>query len=443
MAINTLPPWLDVMLKCPECQHSELERESDAFRCTACDAHYPIVNRVPMLLKPSTMVDAAKVISSQLSGIDPEAVQLAFGTALRYRLHDRTLRDEFTQIVERYAKVFDAYEARNPTVEKPQSFSLITEYFNKTFVAGNKTYRSFRFTNNTNMRLATTGDKPFNLSYKLIDPSGREIEGLRSSFPVPLLPGRTMTIPLCIEAPLICGEYHIRVLIVQEFVGWYERMPIYDGTMVVMPAEEAERRLVTPPHSGYFDFDEDLAQCGRILQRAIAMIRAESHEVDDVAVLEMACGNDPQTLRHYQNGTNVVACDLAFPQVQLGSLAHDKRGDVETNRYAFTAADVFNAPFRPRSFHIVVVCAALHHFSDIVAALQSLRTLLVIGGKLVLLREPGKVFPEDETYINELANGFNEQQFELAEYRTMFERSELSIRYHQLDFECSYKVILE
>jgi hypothetical protein len=91
----------------------------------------------------------------------------------------------------------------------------------------------------------------------------------------------------------------------------------------------------------------------------------------------------------------------------------------------------------------VVVCAALHHFSNIVSALQTLKSLLVPGGKLVLLREPGKVVPEDETYINELENGFNEQQFELAEYETMFKRASLKIRHHQLDFECSYKVILE
>ena len=100
-------------------------------------------------------------------------------------------------------------------------------------------------------------------------------------------------------------------------------------------------------------------------------------------------------------------------------------------------------PFKLGSFDLVVVCAALHHFVDIVQALRLLKAMLSPGGKLVLMREPGNVAPEDATYISELANGFNEQQCVLAEYQTMFERAGLVVRYHRMDFECSYKVILE
>ncbi len=46
-------------------------------------------------------------------------------------------------------------------------------------------------------------------------------------------------------------------------------------------------------------------------------------------------------------------------------------------------------------------------------------------------------------YIKELLNGFNEQQFELAEYEEMFRVCGLRALYEQVDYECSYKAILE
>ncbi len=59
------------------------------------------------------------------------------------------------------------------------------------------------------------------------------------------------------------------------------------------------------------------------------------------------------------------------------------------------------------------------------------------------MREPCKVFPEDEMFLQELRNGFNEQQFELEEYDEMFRRAGLERRYEQIDYECSYKTILQ
>jgi ubiquinone/menaquinone biosynthesis C-methylase UbiE len=159
-------------------------------------------------------------------------------------------------------------------------------------------------------------------------------------------------------------------------------------------------------------------------------------------VLEVACGSDPLTLRHYHAGSRVIASDLSFPQAQLGSLVQCARGNAPPQSFNFVAADVFHAPFKPASFDVVVICAALHHFSDTAAALATLKKFLKPGGRLVLLREPGKVCADDATYIRELESGFNEQQFELPEYDVMFERAGLSLVYEQLDFECSYKAIL-
>jgi len=162
----------------------------------------------------------------------------------------------------------------------------------------------------------------------------------------------------------------------------------------------------------------------------------------DVQILEMACGHEPISLRFYRPNTHVVACDLAFPQVQLGALMFEKIDKAAFENSVFAAADIFDLPLRPSSFDVIVISAALHHFADIVEALRIMSNLLRPEGAIVLLREPGKYSPDDPTYIKELLNGFNEQQFDLPEYDVMFERSGLQLVYEQLDFECSYKAVL-
>lgn len=434
-----VPSWLDSLLRCPECNASALSRTDINFSCGCCSAEYPVVNAVPLLIKPSMMVDAARLIGTQYDHLNPEDVQAAFGTALRYRLKDKTLRDEFSGILDRYAVLFDtdagAQEASSGLPVQP-----LVDYFNPEFEAGRAAFRSFRFRNGSAVPFGTEGEKPFHVSYVITDADGNRTDGVRSRFPVPLLPGRDMTVPVRIAAPTAAGEYEIKVMVVQEYVRWYDDAPVYEGRMSVRTEHGRAASLVVPAHEGHFDFEQDLANCGAILREAVAAARAQTGEAE-VTILEVACGSDPQALRYFQPGTRVVACDLAFPQVQLGALAQARKG-VDPGAYAFASTDVFNAPFKPKSFQIIVICAALHHFTDIVEAFRQLKMLLADGGRIVILREPGKVFPEDPTYIAELANGFNEQQFELAEYETMFQRSGLRIDYHQLDYECSYKAIL-
>jgi SAM-dependent methyltransferase len=101
------------------------------------------------------------------------------------------------------------------------------------------------------------------------------------------------------------------------------------------------------------------------------------------------------------------------------------------------------APFWPGTFDLIIISAALHHICNITDALRIFRSLLSRNGKIVLLREPCAVVPDAPAYIQELESGFNEQQFELAEYDEMFRRTGFHPVYAQIDYDCSYKVILE
>ena len=414
------------------------------LRCNTCGVAYPVRHSVPLLLKRDSFIDAAYEIGQQLGGVSADDVQSVFGTALRYRLSDMTLRGEFTNIVERYADVLPK-SANEAESSFGLPFLLMVEYFNPRFMAGKTCYRSFRIKNISQTTWASTGPQPWHLSYWLYDVAepGVPIEGERSGLPIPLRPFNELTIPLRIGAPSKAGRYRIVVKLVQEFVGWIDQ-PVFESEIDVVVEAVNRPNLVQNSHNGFFDFAEDLQQCGNTIRRAIAMLRVEDL-LREPRVLEVACGNDPQTLRHYQAGTRVVACDVAFPQVQFGALqyAYARPSTLDKDAYRFVAADVYNPPFREGAFELVVISAALHHFVDVTDALVRLSKLLQPDGLLVLMREPCKVFPEDEMFIRELLNGFNEQQFELEEYDEMFRRACLYPCYEQIDYECSYKVILK
>ncbi len=436
---SSTPNWLLDLLICVACGEEDLEQHDDEVICAHCKSVYPIVNRVPMFLKNSTMVDAAASIARELGGLEVRDVQRAFGSALRYRIDDPWLRTEFSNIVERYP-VGSQNQRPDSTPQTTGHLRLLVDYFNPYFEQGTATFRSFRIRNETGRVLASEGDKPFHISYWLTDSDGNKTEGVRSRFPVPLLPSKDLTVPVLIQALNKAGDFKIEVMLVQEFVAWDEAGPIYTGVLHSVPSLP-NRDLVRTPHNGSFVFELDLEYCKNVIEMAASEVRGQT-DSEPLNVLEFACGSDPQTLRYYQPNTNVVACDLAFPQVQLAALAWAKRGIVPLDRYAFASADVLNPPFRKKTFDLIIVCAALHHFSDTTAALSILATLLKANGKIVLLREPGKIAVDDPTYIRELANGFNEQQFELAEYDVMYDRAGLAPVYEQLDFECSYKAIL-
>jgi hypothetical protein len=65
--------------------------------------------------------------------------------------------------------------------------------------------------------------------------------------------------------------------------------------------------------------------------------------------------------------------------------------------------------------------------------------MLSKNGRFVAVREPCLVNPFESTYITELSNGFNEQMFELPEWREILDDGGLTIDRAVIDFDCSLK----
>jgi SAM-dependent methyltransferase len=434
--------WFTPLLKCVACHDGALTRHKDEYRCAACEAVYPVSNDVPMLLAPSSYVDAAAIIAQNFGSDEPGEITAALATAMRYQIKDPVLRSEFSNMIDRHLPSLGPDPAAAGNSPKA-GIELRVEYFNPAFDCEKTSYRTIRIKNHTDIIFHSSGDQPYYISYHLfsLDGSNREIEGVRSRFPIPLKPGAELSIPVAIKPPPDKGAYLIRIEIVHEYVRWFPEWRIIERRVEFSEIRKSDN-IVRPKHNGFFDFEGDLTQCGAVIQRAVRMLSAEKGRNDHV-VLEMACGSDPQSLRHYQPGTRVVACDICFPQVQIASIAMRRLNALPQGHIRFAAADSLEIPFRTGTFDLIVISAALHHISNVTDALNCFRSLLKEHGKIVILREPCLIAVDDPVYIQELERGFNEQQFELAEYDEMFKRTGLHPVYEQIDYECSYKAILE
>jgi SAM-dependent methyltransferase/uncharacterized protein YbaR (Trm112 family) len=445
---GTALSWAAELLVCPRCKEGGIAFSASAGECRNCHAILPIRNSVPLLLNPDAYLDVAATLSPHMQSAEPGAIEIALGSALRFQLQDREKRAEFSNIIDRYPGVLNAISAvpQTSTVSTARQppFTLVSSYFEPVFVPSSKRYRSLRIRNNTSRIIASTGDHPFSLSYWLYHGDLQICgNGIRSRLPIPLLPGAEQTVPVQIQAPDEPGHYRIVVLMVEEYVRWYESSPLLIAELHVTADPQPWADLtsqqvdqLTKP----FDLRQDIVNAGLCYAEAVQAIRVADNG-DTPIVLELACGSRPQALLHFQRGTRVVASDLCFPQVQLGCLEFVRALPDARDSFLFCCGDVYNPPFTDSSFDIVMICAALHHFSNIVDALRLVARLLKPDGKLVLLREPCFVNAADLNYLRELQNGFNEQQFEIEEYFWMLKQSGFILDSARVDFGGSLKLI--
>ncbi|MEZ5854304.1 MAG: class I SAM-dependent methyltransferase [Hyphomicrobiaceae bacterium] len=311
-------------------------------------------------------------------------------------------------------------------------FLAVTELLAPEFLPGELTWRSLRVENLTvDKTFVTEGTKPHHLSYHLYGSDGSLLtwEGERSRFPVPLAPGAQLTVPLRIRAPDVAGEYELGIFHVQETVAWGQE-PIYRTRITVSP------NVVVPQcevgHIGEFEYSKDWASSLDVLKSAVR---------GGERILEVACGMHPLSLAFEHQGGKRVATDLCYPELQLAKLYYRERL-TDPESVSWLCADIEQLPLREGAFDLIVICAALHHFPDPIDALSRLKKHLAPGGRFVIVREPCGTNPGDVNYLEQLMLGFNEQQFELAEYACIFDRAGLAIERMQLDFGGSLKAVL-
>jgi len=436
---NSILDWCCNLLRCPDCK-KELYMTDRNLNCRDCGKNIPINNSVPMIMSSDTYIDVAEKLAKIYGISDQNKIAHALASSARYRLINNCLNGEYSNTFERYHNSPTLQKISTINPEKP--ICLIAEYFNTEFSPAQKTYRSIRIKNQSGLVLSSTGPEPFYLSYWLIDYDGKKIgEVPRSPFPVPLDHDREATVPLFVEAPSKLGQFSIRVMLVQESVRWFIDCPILERSITINERRSGSDGPILVPHEGFFDFDKDIKYCGHLIQMAHGMHMSSDRYDKHLLVGEVACGSDPQSLRHFISGSRVVAFDVSYDQLQLAALRYVSEIKSKES-IQFICCDAEKAPIKEKIFDMIIISAALHHFTDLVKALLEIKRMLADHGHILIMREPCKVAPNDPVYINELKNGFNEQQFEIEEYETIFERAGLFVIYHEIHFECSYKAIL-
>lgn len=146
-------------------------RTESGLVCPDCGSDFLSSNGVPMLLPKSAYDDSTQIIAGAAGDLDRNSVAVALADAGRYRLKDPSLRPEFSQFSERYADFF----AAETQSERSGRVTLVAHYFNPRFAPGEHTYRSLRIRNDTAQTLVTEGDKPFAVSYQILDDGGHPI----------------------------------------------------------------------------------------------------------------------------------------------------------------------------------------------------------------------------------------------------------------------------
>lgn len=431
------------LIACPTCQGSftlqprAVKGKSSSLKCRDCSSDYPIVNAVPLLLPLDTYSFLGAELSAQVNfDFDIEDMLVAFGSANAFVPKDISLVGEFGNINGRF-RLGEHVAAKATQGLQPDcssGLSLVRHFCPPEIYAGGTAFRSVRLKNMLPHTLETTGDNPYHISYHLFDGVGAEVEfeGRRSRIPIRLPPLKELSIPVRFMVPDTPGKYTFTFHLVHEGVRWYPeflRLP-----MVVLPKPSVESVPVKGV-LGEFNYQKDVEFSRSVIESAL-----DEFDQDEVVAVELASGFHPQILLHEFPKLRPLCIDLCLPELQLSNAYY--RSMRPKAEFVMLCADCMSMPLRDGSVDLFVICAALHHFPDPIALLKAVARKLRVGGRLVILREPCDVNPEDANFIAELERGYNEQQFTVEEFCYMFSTAGFEVVDSRVDFGGSFKAIL-
>jgi len=102
----------------------------------------------------------------------------------------------------------------------------------------------------------------------------------------------------------------------------------------------------------------------------------------------------------------------------------------------YICGDANEFPFAAKSFDVIAMFSALHHFAEPVRVLRGIKEVLKDDGLVALMCEPVGHYldePRPADYVRELEQGINEQAFSLEEYQQMIEEAGFDISRAILD----------
>ena len=432
-------------LQCPGCLSRSLADRASGIACSSCDRLWPVRHGAadfvaqyeaadrPLGIPTENSKDFCKHLLKRLSLPDEcgPAVADVLARAAELACTDPSLTAEIQDLMDRFEFVPAAPAERPPlgSGERGEGFraqdarntsrlavEFVRHYLPSSWAPDTHTTVNVRLKNAGDVTWVSTGDTPLYLSYHWVDPTSGKVfaEGLRTRFPVPIEPGRALTLPLRVLTPTERGTYILRVRLVHEYVRWVE--PSLDLRIAVI--NEAGRDLPEIPRfPGQASYGEDHQVGVRMIAEHIGRLHPSRQ-----LILEVGSGTQPHTA--WLDNADVIALDISAPLCELGSMFFEARS---RQNVCFVCADAMRVPFAQGSFDSVVMFSALHHFPEPDRLLAYLKRYVKPGGFLALGCEPVGDNIEGIDTVRDLQKGINEQVFSESEYFAMFRSAQLEV----------------
>ena len=374
-------PEIVVCLRC----NGHLSQDRDTLRCRACGGIYAVVLGVPLMVEGVQVVQSPRTLSDESRrgffdkyGIEPNADDfdlLDRVLSYSYNFQDTALDAENNFLLNRVE--LEHCSERQPLAAAaelpagPLRYSVSRHYIPAELPAGVPMSSSVRL-KNTGDNLIESPAYVLSCRWSSQVATDLPVEQRVSHFPVPIFPGRELTVPLFYSTPREPGSYTLVVGLRAEG----------DGSVLLEPCEipltirdRVERPYdETPPVTGpkLADYDEDHREAIRIVERMV-----ESRL--SFQGLEIAGSSTPATTNL---PCDVVNIDIDVQALQVGWHVLKRRGHLNVR---FVCCDSHALPFAPGTFDFAAMFAALHHFSDPVEVLKSAARVIRADGFLAVM----------------------------------------------------------
>jgi ubiquinone/menaquinone biosynthesis C-methylase UbiE len=127
------------------------------------------------------------------------------------------------------------------------------------------------------------------------------------------------------------------------------------------------------------------------------LLHSDTHYQSGEKVLEAGCGIGAQTVILSKNSPDAAINSIDISSHSLQQ-AIQRAKDHDISNVTFQQADIFNLPFKDRSFDHIFVCFVLEHLVHPLKALQKLMRVLRKGGTITVIEgDHGSCFFHPET----------------------------------------------
>jgi SAM-dependent methyltransferase len=433
---TTVPPVIEDMaadgaLRCPHCR-GRLEASGDALLCARCRTPYRAFNGV---------VDLFGLVGSG-TGVDPApAVAIAGPVMHALELHDDdapAVRDilartalvtssnaefdaEIRDLADRFGIEAEPDSAPLATTRlhaPPDPLGLVVDrhYVPASIAPSMRLTCNVRFRNAGTRTLFTSSEPPVTVGFRWFDSLGSlvPLPEHRTRFPIDIVAGRAITLPVDIVTPDEPGTYTLLTCPVVEHQRWATECGIAIPVQVGPARGIDSAMLDLQPDASPCDYATDHEVAREMLGEAIASLPHAA-----VRLLEIGGGAAPQS--SWFGVPQVVNVDINLPLLELGALYYARNAPANVaESVAFLCADANNLPFEDETFDVVVMFSTLHHFAAPEALLAECRRVVRHDGIVAVLCEPVSSTLEADVTLRDLRKGINEQVFTVPEYLRIF-----------------------